>query len=208
MGRRNLARGVTPRQEARILEKRLGRLKSLLVNAMDRTLVATKQRVITKHLSSKRKKAARAIRKQSGSLQRSITTTKATRGANNTAVASFTISSKYAKVHIGKRGAVTRITGRSGNLAIPTKFARLASGEPLGSGPRDPRYDIKFVAKTRKGSKVMFGTRSGGKKILPLFTLVKSVVVPTRVDTQQDIVKPAQAMYKRLVREGIGKALR
>ena len=175
---------------------------------MDRTLFATKQRVIAKHLSAKRPKAKTAVRKQSGKLQRSIITTKAKPGRNQTAVATFTISSKYAKVHIGRRGAVTRMSGKSGNLAIPTKFARLASGEPLGTGPRDPRYDIKFTAITRKGSKVMFGTRSGSKKILPLFTLVKSVIVPTRVDIQQDIVKPAQALYKRLVRQGIGKALR
>ena len=100
------------------------------------------------------------------------------------------------------------MSGKSGNLAIPTKFARLASGEPLGTGPRDPRYDIKFTAITRKGSKVMFGTRSGSKKILPLFTLIKSVIVPTRVDINKDIVKPAQAMYKRLVTAGLGKALR
>ena len=203
-----MARGVTPRQEAKILERRMGRLKSLLVNAMDRTLVMTKQRVIERHLSAKRKKAARAVRKQSGNLQRSITTTKATRGANTTAVATFTISSKYAKVHIGKRGARTRITARGNNLAIPTKFARAASGEPLGIGPRDPRYNIKFTAITRKGSKVMFGTRGGSDKILPLFTLRKSVVVPVRVDINQDIVRPAQALYKRLVKAGIGKALR
>jgi hypothetical protein len=186
----------------------MGRLKSLMVNAMDRTLTATKQRVITKHLSAKRKKAKRSVRKQSGKLQRSILTTKATQGKNFTAVASFTISSQYAKVHIGKRGTVTRISSRGPHLAIPTKFARLPSGEPLGAGPRDPRYDIKFTAITRKGSKVMFGTRSGSKKVVPLFTLRKSVVVPTRVDINKDIVQPAQAMYKRLVRQGIGRALR
>ncbi len=207
MGRRNLARIVTPRQEAKILERRLGRLNSLLVNAMDRTLVATKARVIAKHLNAKQT-GVRSVRKQSGKLQKSIVTTKAVRGPNTTAVATFTISSKYAKVHIGKHGAVTRITARGNNLAIPTKFARRASGEPLGSGPRDPRFSMKFTAITRKGSKVMFGTKGGGGKILPLFTLRKSVLVPTRVDINRDIVKPAQAMYMRLVREGLGKALR
>lgn len=193
---------------AKILERRLGRLNSLLLNAMDRTLTATKARVITKHLSAKRKKAKTAVRKQSGKLQNSILTTKATKGPNTTAVASFTITSQYAKVHIGKRGAVTRISARGPNLAIPTKFARLPSGEPLGAGPRDPRFDMKFTAITAKGSKVMFGTVGGKKKIRPLFTLRKSVVVPVRVDINQDIVRPAQALYNRLVRQGIGRALR
>lgn len=199
---------VTPRQEAKLLLRRMGRLKSLLVNAMDRTLTQTKQRVIAKHLNAKKKKATKSVRKQSGKLQKSILTTKATQGPNSTAVASFTISSRYAGVHIGKRGSSTRITGRRGNLAIPTKFARSSSGVPLGTGPKDPRFNIKFVAKTRTGSKVLFGTRGGGGKTLPLFTLVKSVVVPVRVDINQDIVLPAQRLYKRLVKEGLGKALR
>lgn len=202
-----MARRVTPKQEAKILLQRMGRLKSLMVNAMDRTLVATRIRVIAKHLNAKRT-GATTVRKQSGKLQKSIVTTKAVRGPNSTAVATFTISSKYAKVHIGKRGAVTRITARRGNLAIPTKFARGPRGVPLGSGPRDPRFNMKFTAITRSGSKVMFGTKGGGGKILPLFTLRKSVLVPTRVDINKDIVNPAQAMYKRLVREGLRKALR
>ena len=183
------------------------RLKALLVNAMDRTLVATKARVIAKHLSAKRT-GKRSVRTQSGKLKSSIITTKAVRGPNSTVVATFTISSKYAKVHIGKHGAVTRISARRNNLAIPTKFARSPSGVPLGSGPRDPRFNMKFTAITRKGSKVMFGTKSGGKKILPLFTLRQSVIVPTRVDITQDIVRPAQALYKRFVSAGIGRALR
>jgi hypothetical protein len=203
-----LARGVTPRQEAKILDKRMRRLKGLLVSTMDRTLTATKQRVIQKNLSATRRKAKTAVRKQSGKLQRSVITTKAVRGPNFTAVASFTISSKYAKVHIGKRGAVTRIRARGNNLAIPTRFARQPSGEPLGIGPRDPRFNMKFTAITRKGSKVMFGTKSGGSQVLPLFTLVKSVVVPIRVDINKDIVRPAQALYKRLVQQGIRRALR
>lgn len=178
-----------------------------MLDAMNQTVVITKKNLIVKHLNEKRTKP-NAVRKQSGRLQKSILTTKATRGRGTTAVATFTINSPYAGVHIGKRGARTRITGRKGNLAIPTRFARRATGEPSGVGPRDPRFNIKYVAKTRKGTKVMFGTAAGSKNVVPLFTLVKSVVVPTRVDTQKDIVRPAESTYKRLVRQGLRKALR
>jgi hypothetical protein len=123
------------------------------------------------------------------------------------ALATFSISAPYAGVHIGKRGTKTRITGKRGNLAIPTRFARNASGVPHGIGPRDSRFEIKFVAKTRTGSKVMFGTVKGKKGVLPLFTLKKSVIVPTRVDVQGDIVKPAERIYKQQVQLGLRRAL-
>jgi hypothetical protein len=197
----------TPKQYAKVLQKRIRRVEQLVLTAMDQTVVLTKKQLITKHLNEKRTKPT-AVRKQSGRLQKSIVTTKASRGRGLTAVATFSITSKYAGVHIGKRGARTRITGRRGKLAIPTKFARRASGEPSGVGPRDPRFNIKYVAKSRKGNTIMFGTASGSKNVVPLFTLVKSVVVPTRVDTQKDIVRPAEATYKRLVRQGLRKALR
>jgi len=198
----------TPKQEARRMQNRLKKLNTLLLTAMNRTLPKVKKLVLSQHMNASPRATRTAVRKQSGKLRKSVTFTPAVRGVGGAvAVSTFRISAPYAGVHIGKRGAKTRITARRGNLAIPTKFARYASGVPIGTGPRDPRFNIKFVAKTRTGSKVMFGTMKGKSGVLPLFTLKRSVVVPTRIDTRKDIVRPAQAIYNRIVREGLGKAL-
>jgi len=196
-----LARRLTPRQEAKLMRSRLKRIDTLKVAALNQTLVLLKRKVISQHLSGPT--GSKSVRRQSGNLKKSITTSKAKLvrgrfGGSSRAVAIFRFNSEYAGVHIGKRGKRTKIRPkRSQFLAIPTKFARASNGRPLGS-PRDPRWGRTFVAHD-----IIWGTRAGTKKPRPLFVLRDSVIVPQRVDIKKDIVKPDQAIYRRKIEEGL-----
>jgi hypothetical protein len=201
-----LARQLTPRQEAKRLRARLKQIDRLKVTALNATLVLLKRKVISEHL--KGPTGATSVRRQSGSLVKSIKTSKARLergrfGGGSQAVAIFRFNSEYAGVHIGKRGRRTKIRPKRAQfLAIPTKFARSSSGRPLGS-PRDPRWGRTFVAHD-----IIWGTRAGTKRPKPLFVLRDSVIVPQRIDTKKDIVKPGQAIYKRKIEEGLKRILK
>jgi hypothetical protein len=202
-----LAKGKrTPKQEARLLKTRKKRILKLQVTALDATLKILKRKVINEHL--KGPTGAKTIRRQSGELIKSIQLGKARleRGrflGGSRAVAIFRFNSKYAGIHIGKRGTRTKIRPKRAQfLAIPTKFARARNGRPLGP-PRDPRWGRTFVAHD-----IIWGTRAGTKSPRPLFVLRDSVIVPRRVDVKKDIVKPGQAIYKRKIEEGLARILR
>lgn len=198
-----MARPRTPRQEARVIRNRKKRIKKLQVTALDKTLIELKSLVIRRHL--KGPTSATTIRRQSGELIKSIQLGKAVagRGRKGGAVAVFKFTSKYAKIHIGKRGRSTTIRPRRAKmLAIPTKFARARNGRPLGP-PRDPRWGQTFVK-----NNTIFGIRAGTKRPRPLFQLRKSVVVPQRVDVKQDIVQPGQTIYRRKIEEGLRRILK
>lgn len=193
---------VTPLQMVRKLQARRKRLQQLMVTALNKTLPLLKQRLIKTNLSAKPTATSHSIRRQSGKLQKSVTFSKAT-PAKGFSVATFTISASYAKVHIGNKfTGRTVIRPRGKFLAIPTRFARKKSGEPI-AGPRDPRWGRTFVA-----NDIIFGTLGKNKSVKPLFTLRTSVVVPQRVSVKRDIVKPAQQIYEQKIREGLPKALR
>jgi hypothetical protein len=201
-----LGKRVTPRQEVKILKSRLKRIDKLKLTALNATLVLLKRKVLKEHLSGPT--GATTVRRQSGKLKKSITTSKAVLkrgrfGGASRAVAIFRFNSEYAGIHIGKRGKRTKIRPKRGQfLAIPTKFARAANGRPLG-GPRDSRWGRTFVAHD-----IIWGTRSGTKSPRPLFVLRESVIVPQRIDIKKDIVKPGQAIYRRKIEEGLRKILK
>ena len=189
------------------MKRRLKQIDKLKVTALNKTLIELKRKVISEHL--KGPTATKSVRRQSGNLIKSIHISKARlkRGffgfGASRAVATFRFTSEYAGIHIGKRGKRTKIRPkRSQFLAIPTKFARSASGKPLGS-PRDPRWGRTFVAHD-----IIWGTRAGTKRPRPLFVLRDSVIVPQRIDIKKDIVKPGQAIYKRKISEGLKRILK
>lgn len=187
------------------MQIRLKKINRLKVSALNATLILLKRLVITKHLSGPT--GSSSVRRQSGKLKKSITTTKAVLqrgrfGGGTKAVAIFRFNSEYAGIHIGKRGRRTKIRPvRAQFLAIPTKFARSSSGRPLGP-PRDPRWGRTFVAHD-----IIWGTRAGTKKPRPLFVLRDSVIVPQRIDVKKDIVKPGRAIYRRKIEEGLQRIL-
>ena len=200
-----MARGVTPKQEARILRRRIDQINKLKVTALNKTLNQLKKMVITEHLSGPTTPSS--VRKQSGTLSKSIVITKAAlatgRFGRTVASATFTFTDPKAKVHIGKRGKRTKIRPVHGQfLAIPTSYARTKSGVPLG-GPLNPRWGRTFVA-----NDIIFGTKGRGKTALPLFTLRDEVVVPQRVDIKIDIVRPGEVIYKNHIEAGLDKVFK
>lgn len=195
-----MGRQFTPEQYARTLRSQASRMLQLQVTALNRTLIALKQQVIRDNLSGPTGNSS--VRKQSAKLSRSIITSKASLGRGRlgatVAVATFRFDSEYAGIHIGKKGASTTLRAkRSKFLAIPTKYARSATGRPLGS-PRDPRWGRTFAS-----NGIIWGAQAGSRNPRPLFVLRKSVVVPQRIDFIQNIVKPGQAIYKRLIEAGL-----
>ena len=196
----------TPKQEARLIKSRKLRIRKLQVTALDATLRELKRIVITQHL--KGPTGGSSVRRQSGELIKSIVVGKARLEGGRffggkRAVAIFRFTSKYAGIHIGKRGKSTTIRPKRAKfLAIPTKFARAKNGRPLGP-PRDPRWGKTFVR-----NNTIFGTRAGTKSPRPLFALRKSVVVPQRVSIKTDIVKPGQAIYNQKIAAGLARIFR
>ena len=96
----------------------------------------------------------------------------------------------YAKMHIGPKGQKTTIKPKNSKfLAIPLDAAMTPSGVPKGS-PRKGPWGQTFFFRTREGKLILFGkkvvqkgARAGQTRgnIVPLFLLVKQVVVPARV---------------------------
>lgn len=91
--------------------------------------------------------------------------------------AQFTISG-IAAVH--ERGATIR-PKRAQYLTIPLPAALSGSGVPLRPSAR--AWKNTFVAKSKKGSLLIFQKR--GKEIVPLYALVKQVVIPKRLNFQE-----------------------
>jgi hypothetical protein len=190
---------LTIDQFIRKLGQQQKNVQRVLLTALNRTTVILKRQVIKTHFSNVNSPGPRAVRKQSGKLQRSIRISQAV-PENRGVTANMTIGTVYAKVHVArnKRGK-TRITARRGKLAIPTRFARNASGVPIAP-PRDPRWKPTHIV-----NNIIFG-QAGGKSV-PLFVLKKSVVVPQRISIAQDIVKPAQRIFKQQILREIKKIL-
>ena len=109
---------------------------------------------------------------------------------------------RYAGVHIGKKGHKTVIRPVNKQyLAIPLKAAQTRAGVARGR-PRDAGvFGKTFIAKSKAGNLIIFGksvyqkgARAGQThgKIVPLFVLKKQVTVPVRIVTKDLInwIKP------------------
>jgi hypothetical protein len=104
----------------------------------------------------------------------------------------MSIGTQYASTHVAQnRRRKQRIRGRRGKLAIPTDFARSASGVPVAP-PRDPRW-----APTKVVQNIIFG-QLGGQEV-PLFVLKDSVVVPQRISIVRDIIRPGEDILKEQI---------
>jgi len=158
--------------------------------AVDRTTRILRRQIIAKHFTSG--PSPKSVKKQSGKLQKSIRFSKAKASGKLGVTADFTIGTKYATTHVARKNrGKKRITAKRGMLAIPTDFARNASGVPIAP-PRDPRW-----APTSIVNNIIFGQLGGSR--VPLFVLKKSVVVPQRVSLFRDIIKPGEAILKQQI---------
>ena len=166
--------------------------QDILIDAVNRTTRILRRRVIDTHFNnSPRSPGARSVSKQSGRLQKSIVFSRAKPEGRLGVSADMRIGTKYATTHVARnRRGKKRITGK-GKLAIPTDFARNASGVPIAP-PLDPRWKP-----TRIVNNIIFG-QLGGREV-PLFTLTKSVVVPQRISIARDIVKPGEDILKQQI---------
>ncbi len=188
----------TPVGFAKELERRGKKLDDVLIKAMNRTTVILRKQVIKKHFSNVSKPTARAVRKQSGSLQKSIVFSRA-KSVGGIVSANLQIKSPYGGVHVARdvKGK-TRIQGRP-FLAIPTRFARNAAGVPIAP-PLDARWKP-----TRIANGIIFGSLGGVQ--VPLFTLRRSVIVPQRVSMQTDVIVPGKRIYIQQLSQEIKKVL-
>lgn len=188
----------TPEGFAKELERRGEKLTDVLIKAMNRTTVILRKQVINKHFSNVNRPTARAVRKQSGSLQKAIVFSRA-KSEGGIVSASLQIKSRYGAVHVARDvKGTTRIQGRP-FLAIPTRFARNAAGVPIAP-PRDPRWKPTHIA-----NGIIFGNFHGVQ--VPLFTLKRSVVVPQRVSMQTDVIVPGKRIYIQQLSQEIKKVL-
>ncbi len=176
--------------------RKLGRQKSItqdiLLDAMNRTTRILRRKVIEKHFNNTSAPGARSVRKQSGKLQKSIRFSKAVPVGKGVA-ANLTIGTEYATTHVALiRRRKKRIRPKKGRfLAIPTRFARAASGVPIAP-PLDPRWKPTSIV-----NGVIFG--HVGTQRLPLFVLKTSVLVPQRISVARDIIKPGEEILKQQI---------
>lgn len=180
------------------LQRKGKTLDDLMIKAMDRTTRILRRKVIEKHFSNTTAPSARAVRKQSGKLQRSITFSRAI-SVGGKVSANLRIGTKYGGIHVAKnKRTKTTISGRP-FLAIPTRFARDARGVPLAP-PLDPRWKP-----TRIVNGIIFGQLGGSS--VPLFTLRRSVEVPQRVSMERDVIKPGKQILIQQLSVEIKKVL-
>lgn len=115
---------------------------------------------------------ASGLHVRTGHLRRSITHEKPKRRGNKI-VGKVGATAPYAPVH--EFGA-TITPKRTKFLAIPIGPAKTAAGAARAPGPRD--YPDTFVRRSKAGKLMIF--RKVGKRVVPLFVLVKRVVIPKR----------------------------
>lgn len=181
-------------------------LQQVLVKSMNVALPQLKKHLLKNHLNGPL--GPSSVRQRSGKLRKSVQITKATAGVSDTgssaAVATLKINAPYAKIHIGNKPHKTTIRAKPGKkMAIPTKFAvRGKRGRPI-AGPNDPRWGKTFI----RNNTIYGRTGKTARSIKPLFNLRDSVVVPVRVDIQQDIVQVGQRFFLQEVQQRLKKAL-
>jgi hypothetical protein len=132
------------------------------------------------------------LQSRSGQLKRSMAV-QPTKVNADSIIGGISFGTRYAKVHIGKRGqSMTMVPKVAKMLAIPLPAAQKNYGEAKG-GPRDPIFGETFLAKNKAGNLIIYGkttytkgVKAGQTKgnIVPLFILKKSVTVKTRLFTE------------------------
>ena len=182
---------ITIDQFIRKLNNQKGITQDILTTAMNRTTRILRRLIVERHFNNTAGPGPRAVRRQSGKLQKSIRFSKAVPFSEGVA-STMTIGTKYATTHVARhrRGKV-RITAKRGFLAIPTRFARNAAGVPIAP-PLDPRWAPTHIVKN-----IIFGQL--GSSEVPLFVLKKSVLVPQRISIARDIIKPGEEILKQQI---------
>jgi hypothetical protein len=123
------------------------------------------------------------------------------------------VSEKYAIAHFGPRGSEYPIVAKKQFLTIPTDFVKTAAGVAKGQMEGGPPWTFlgmpTFISKG-----VIFGKLEGGlqssegvrqrraagekmskDQIIPLFILKSSVMIPRRIDMQQDVLDPIRPQF-------------
>jgi len=109
----------------------------------------------------------------------------------------------YGRTHVGPKGQLTTIKPTAGKqyLTIPLPAAKTASGVARGAA-QSGAYGETFFARSKKGNLILFGKLKAQKgahagetrgDVVPLFLLVKSVTVKSRIhpeDIVQRFAKP------------------
>lgn len=121
------------------------------------------------------------LARRTGTLARSTRPIKA-KVEEDKVTGGLAFGAKYAKVHIGPSGSTFVIRPKNRKfLAIPLTAAKTAAGVPRGR-PLDGIWGPTFISKG-----IIFGYSGGTKRTqsstpIPLFVLMRSVVIPRRID--------------------------
>lgn len=130
---------------------------------------------------------------RTGHLRRSITH-EGPKKQGNRIIGKIGATAPYAPVH--EFGA-TITPKKTKFLAIPLGPAKTAAGAARAPGPR--HYSNTFIRKSKAGKLIIF-QKLGKKRIIPLFVLVKRVVVPKRPWLLPAINKSVPRIMKAIMR--------
>ncbi len=122
---------------------------------------------------------------------------------------------RYARVHVGPKGQVTRIVPRARKmLAIPLPAAMTPAGVPKGT-PLGGPWGETFIRATKTeggGQAIIYGKleitkgpRLGTlrRKVVPLFVLMRSVEVKARIHPEEILDYMEPRVREGMLREGI-----
>lgn len=179
-----------------------------VIEAIRTNSVRIHSQLVNKHLRGQTTDTT--LRRRTGTLARSVAVL-IPKVEGSIVRGGISTGTRYAPVHIGPRGSqfIIRPT-KAQYLAIPLPAAQTAAGVARG-GPRSGIFGKTFIAKSKAGNLIIFGTSSGVKKgagaVRPLFVLKKSVVIPRRPDPDKDLlewVKPKfmQDLAKAVMKNG------
>ena len=140
-----------------------------------------------------------SVAKRTGALGRSVVTVTPQVSGDRIA-GGISVGEVYGPIHIGPRGTSQEIRPTKAQfLAIPLDAAKTGAGVARGK-PRDALWGPTFIAKSKAGNLIIFGY-SGGTKAsksdtsIPLFVLKKSVVIPRRIDPDEDLLAKVKAGF-------------
>ena len=180
------------------LEIKQNSLVHLVTEAIRTNSMRIYTRLVSRHLRGQT--TSTTLRRRSGSLARSAAAL-IPRVEGSKVTGGLRVGTRYAPVHIGPRGSTVTITPKKGKyLAIPLPAAQTAAGVARG-GPLAGIWGKTFIARSKAGNLIIFGTSSGIKKgegdVRPLFVLKKSVVIPRRVDPDVDLLKWVKPQFEK-----------
>jgi hypothetical protein len=152
-----------------------------------------------------------SLSSRTGTLKKSVMVMPAVDNGNGTISGGITIGTRYAKVHFGKRGGITTITGKPW-LKIPLPPVLNSSGVPM---PFQKAFWLP--SKKNPNDLVMYGKlsiskgkRAGETKgdIVPLFVLKHEVKVPVRISSEdlKEYIDPIIGRGLADLREGVQRS--